>query len=255
MEFEPHTCAFRHLQRRSIGKLPVKVVTRNIEHDFFASVRVDELILGALSTNMRMGPQPYDFGIPQESDLHGRRRVVRRIRRDRKFRIVRGRKHSSLSSRCSRDDRGILACALHNKLFRRRRLRHSEADLATVHHRRAVGRVVKAHDNIRARAHQLSCVPGPVVVVGRAGQVTKIQILPQSRLAGSELHLRAAHISSGDDHSRQLAKAGIAGSRIAGFITWYLHPLIAVVHRRRLVFFEAEANVMHHRRVTRQNLH
>src|SRR5215472_14056190 len=70
-----------------------------------------------------------------------------------------------------------------------------------------------------------------------------------------ELHLRAAYIASSDNHSWQLSESAVARCRVAGLITRYLYPLVAVIHRCRFVFFKAETNMMHHRRIARQDLH
>ena len=72
---------------------------------------------------------------------------------------------------------------------------------------------------------------------------------------GRELLVGAAHVAYGGHHVRQVAEPAVAGRRIAGRIARDCHPLVAVVHGRGFVFFEAEADVVHHRGVTRQDLH
>src|SRR5437879_4197553 len=202
---------------------------------------------------MRMGPQPHDFDILEEGDVHRRRQIVSFIRRDGKFWIVSGSEHGPGTGRSWGDDWRILARALNNELFGGRRLRHSEADLGPVHDLLTVRRVVNAHNDIRPGRHQLSRIPNAVVIVASARYIAKIETLPQGRMAMRELHLRAAHVTSSDNHSGQLSKAAIAGCGIARLVPRYLYPLVAVVHRRRFMLLEAEANVMHHRRLAPQN--
>src|SRR5262245_11106522 len=114
---------------------------------------------------------------------------------------------------------------------------------------------MKTHNDVRSRRHQLSRIPRTVVIKVCAGQVTKIEVLPQSWAALSELHLGAAHLPRGDDLPRQLCESAVAGRRIAPLISRYLYPFVAVVHRGGLMFLEAETNVMHHGQVARQNFH
>ena len=80
---ETHPAPFGDLQCCSVGELPVKVVMRNIEDDFFPSVRIGDPILGALAADMRVGAQAYDFHVFKESDIHGRRHIAIGIGRNR----------------------------------------------------------------------------------------------------------------------------------------------------------------------------
>ena len=204
---------------------------------------------------MRMGPQPHDLDVLEEGDVHRRRQIVAFIGRNRKFWIVRGSEYGPVIRGSWLGDWRILARALHDELLRRRCLRNREADLSSVCDCLAVGRVMQTHDNIRSGRYELSGIPDAVVVVAGARQVAKIQVLPQGGVAFSELHFGAAHVAGGDGHIRQFSKSAVAGSGIAAVISRHLHPLVPVVDRVGPMLFEAEANVMHHRCVARQNLH
>src|SRR5437879_3805138 len=167
---------------------------------------------------MRMGPQPHDFDILEEGDVHRRRQIVSFIRRDGKFWIVSGSEHGPGTGRSWSDDWRILSRALNNELFGGRRLRHSEADLGPVHDLLTVRRVVNAHNDIRPGRHQLSRIPNAVVIVASARNIAKIETLPQGRMAMRELNIRSDNVKSRDNHFWQLTKAVIPGCSIGRIV-------------------------------------
>src|SRR5262249_1195066 len=120
---------------------------------------------------------------------------------------------------------------------------------------RTVWRVVKTHDNVVSVGYELPGIPRTVVVRASARQVAEIEVLLQSGVSLPESHFSAAHVSRGDDHSRQPREPAVARRRIARRISRYLHPFVAVVDRGGLMLLEAETNVMHHRQVARQDFH
>src|SRR5439155_27011418 len=65
-KFDVQPGALRYPQGSSVSQLPIEVIVPNVEHDFFSSVRIRQLVLHACGTHMRVGPEPYEIEILEE---------------------------------------------------------------------------------------------------------------------------------------------------------------------------------------------
>src|SRR5439155_25809391 len=81
-KFDVHPRSLRYLQRRSVGKLPVEVVARNVQNDFLSPIRIDELVLRADRSHVCVRPEPNELQILQERDVRRRAEVVAIERRN-----------------------------------------------------------------------------------------------------------------------------------------------------------------------------
>src|SRR5947207_13269993 len=119
-----HPRTLWYLKRRSVGEMPVEVIARNIENNFFPPVRKDELVLGACRPHMSVWPEPDELQILQEGDV-GRGADV----------IAFKRRNSEILHRLFAHDGSVGAIfpILRDESFRRRHLRHLETDTRPVY--------------------------------------------------------------------------------------------------------------------------
>src|SRR5262245_43913806 len=105
---------------------------------------------------------------------------------------------------------------------------------------------MQTENDVRSRWYQLSGIPLAVIVDAVAGDEAEVVGLSERWAAGRKRHIRTANMANGSFHVGQVAKPAVAGRRIPGAVARYVHPLVAVVHRRRFVLFESEAAVVYH---------
>src|SRR5256712_10959251 len=189
-KFDVHPGALRYLQRGSVGELPIKIVMGNVEHNFFSSIRISQLILHTRRAHMRVGTEPYELNILEEGDFRRRPKIALFIWRNRKF-----------ADGVSPHKRRTLTIfpILRDESLRRWYLRHCESNSCPIDERHTVRRVMQAHHDIRSSRHENSGVHRAIVFVGQPRQIAKLVATTYSLDARTARFLGAAHFPPDDD--------------------------------------------------------